>query len=837
MQHSMREPSPARSRLARLLDTLAAGASFSDEEWAARHHWIMVVLWLHVPGTVAFALLRATTPGHAVLHAAVVATFAAVAQWASWSRAARSAFCALGLVAASAVLVHVSGGAIEAHFHFFVTIAVLSLYQDWVPFLMAVGFVLAHHGVIGTVAPNTVFAHAAARRSPWAWAAVHTAFVLSASAVNVVAWRKNEQARQAALDSYRRLRESEERFRSHFADAAVGQAMALPDLTLLAGNAAFSRICGYEEGELRGLRLLDITHPDDRQHNVTQLRRLLSGEVASFDIEKRMLRRDGGVVHVLASVSAVRDDEGEIKFLTAVLQDLTSRRQAEEAQRRAEARFRDLVDAAPVAVVEYQVDGRVSLWNPEAERMFGWLAEEVLGRPSPTIPVDLQAEFDAVRRDATAGARRAFETRRQRRDGSQIVVAVSSAPVYDHDGRLTGMLSLLSDIGGRRQMEEGLRQAQKMEALGRLSGGVAHDFNNLLTVISGYCELMRQELEMVEAKAVSAYLCLVEEAAERAARLTAQLLTFSRRQPPLVEAVDVSQLVVSLEEMLSCLLGDNVVLLTRLEAHGAIVLADRSRLEQVVVNLVLNARDAMPEGGTVTIEVTVATDLSATRTATQYVALAVSDTGEGMDDSTRGRVFEPFFTTKKTGAGTGLGLATVYAVVEEAGGSVSVTSDLGVGSTFTVVLPTIPPPTGTPAAPRARRDEEVTGIARRGATILVVEDLAEVRALACAVLEKQGYSVLAAEDAAEASALVANHRGGVDLVLTDVSLPDQSGTELAARLVAERPDLPVLFMSGFAPEFGEGCAQLLEKPFRPDQLIRRVDEVLAAAPSRARPHI
>ncbi|MDP9441865.1 MAG: PAS domain S-box protein [Actinomycetota bacterium] len=823
--------------MAGILDTVAAGASFSEEEWAARHRWIMVLLWLHVPGTVAFALLRATAPGHAVLHAAIVATFAAVAQWASWGRAARSAVSALGLVAASAVLVHISGGAIEAHFHFFVTIAVLSLYQDWVPFLAAVGFVLAHHGVVGTVAPNAVFDHAAARRSPWAWAGVHAAFLLSASVVNVVTWRKNEQARRAALDSYRRLRESEERFRSHFADAAVGQAMALPDLTLLAGNAAFSRICGYEEGELRGLRLLDITHPDDRQHNMTQLSRLLSGEVASFDIEKRMLRRDGGVVHVLASVSAVRDDEGETAFLTAVIQDLTSRRQAEEATRRAEARFRDLVEAAPVAVVEYELDGRVSLWNPEAERMFGWLAEEVLGRPSPTIPVDREAEFDAVRRRVAAGESREFETGRCRRDGSEVHVAVSSAPVYDDDGRMTGMLSVIRDIGERRRLEEGLRQAQKMEALGRLAGGVAHDFNNLLTVISGYCALMRQELETVDAKPVAAYLCLVEEASERAARLTAQLLTFSRRQPLAIEAVDVSQLAVSLEEMLNRLLGDNVVLVTRLETLGAIVGADRSRLEQVVVNLVLNARDAMPEGGSVTIEVTVVTDLLATRTPGKCVALSVSDTGEGMDDSTRGRVFEPFFTTKKTGAGTGLGLATVYAVVEEAGGSVSVTSELGVGSTFTVLLPTIPAPSGTPEAARATRDEEEMPVERHGATILVVEDLGEVRSLACAVLEKQGYSVLAAKDAAEASALVASHSGAVDLLLTDVCLPDQSGSQLAARLVAERAGLRVLFMSGFAPEFGEGCGQLLEKPFRPDELIRRVDEVLATAPSLALPHL
>lgn len=385
-------------------------------------------------------------------------------------------------------------------------------------------------------------------------------------------------------------------------------------------------------------------------------------------------------------------------------------------------------------------------------------------------------------------------------------------------GAVADLLSLALEAGDRRraeqalkETEEHLRHAQKMEAIGRLAGGVAHDFNNLLTVINGYTEiLMQTELDSARRRDLDE----VRKAGLRAVALTRQLLTFSRRQEVRPQIVDLNAVVVDMEKMLRRLLGEDVRLETRLDEALGLVKADSGQLEQVIMNLAVNARDAMPQGGTLTIETV---NVGATE-----LALRVTDTGCGMEPEVVARIFEPFFTTKEVGKGTGLGLSVVYGVVEQAGGRIDVTSEPGKGTAFTITLPR--------AQEAARRDEGGTPQRDQGGseTVLLVEDEPSVRALARAVLQARGYTVLEATNGAEAyrSGTVA----GVDLVLTDVVMPEMGGPELVRQLRAERPALKVLYMSGHSGKQGAlGAEAVLEKPFTLDSLSKKVRDVLDRA--------
>jgi len=509
----------------------------------------------------------------------------------------------------------------------------------------------------------------------------------------------------------------------------------------------------------------------------------------------------------------------------------TRHERAERALREANEHLAAVIQSSPLAIYTLDPESTVRSWNRAAEALYGWPAEEVIGRPLPTIGQDLEDHARLRDRVLRGEALRGVEVTRRRKDGTLVNISLSVAPLHDAAGQVTGMLSLAADITEMRQLEVQYRQAQKMEAVGRLAGGIAHDFNNLLTAIIGTTALVLEDLGLESRARLD--IQEIEKAAKRAAGLTRQLLIFSRQQVLEPRALDLNALVGNLEKMLHRLIGEDVELRTKPAAGLGAVRADPGQLEQAIVNLVVNARDAMPKGGRLTIETAdVELDRSyvAGHVPTQpgpYVLLAVSDTGVGMDGATKARLFEPFFTTKEPGRGTGLGLATVYGIVKQSGGYVWAYSELGHGTTFKIYLPrvaeTAEAPESTTSPPTPVGGSE---------TVLVVEDQEEVRKLTKRVLEARGYTVLAARNGAEALEIVAQHVNQIHLMITDVVMPGMNGREVARLACARRSDLKVLYVSGYTGEavlqhrLLEPGVAFLQKPFTPDVLARKTREVL-----------
>ncbi len=495
-------------------------------------------------------------------------------------------------------------------------------------------------------------------------------------------------------------------------------------------------------------------------------------------------------------------------------------------------RLRALEEAAPVGVVALDDHGRVMIWNAAARRLFGWRAVEVIGRPYPLVPDDRQAEYLELRARALRGeALSGIETRRRRKDGSLIDVSLSTAPILDATGRQCGTMSVFTDISEHKRLEQQFLQAQKMDAIGQLAGGIAHDFNNLLTAILGYSELVLPRL--CDRPELAADVEEIRKAGERASRLTHQLLAFSRKQLMVPQVLDLNLVVGDLSNMLSRVISEDI----RLDIVAAPSLgrtkADPSQMEQVLMNLVVNARDAMPQGGTLTIQTANAV-LDAAFVRRQggaapghYVSLVVTDTGCGMTPDVLAHVFEPFFTTKGPAEGTGLGLSTVYGIVQQSGGYITVESTPGVGTSFTIYLPRVDDPIVS-AASGAPSVTTLTGTE----TILVVEDDAGVRDLVRKMLEGYGYTVLQAQDVPDALALEERHPGPIHLLVSDIVMPGLNGPDLAQRLVHRRPAIRVLYVSGFtsqlALELGSVSphASFLQKPFAAETLAVKVRERL-----------
>jgi two-component system, cell cycle sensor histidine kinase and response regulator CckA len=416
---------------------------------------------------------------------------------------------------------------------------------------------------------------------------------------------------------------------------------------------------------------------------------------------------------------------------------------------------------------------------------------------------------------------------RHRAKGNRVIEVEMAVHEIDYDGRRAG-LAVLMDVTERRHLEEQLRQAQKMEAVGMLAGGVAHDFNNLLTIITGYGQLIMNSLPMDNPNRHSAE--QIVKAGERAGALTKQLLAFSRRQVLQPKVLDLNMLVKTLSTMLQRLIGEDIELRLSLSPELGRVSADPGQLEQVLMNLVVNARDAMPRGGTLTVETANArSDPSDPKPPAQQkrrIMLAVSDTGYGMDESTRARLFEPFFTTKTPGKGTGLGLSTVFGIIKQSGGSLDVSSEPGKGTTVRVYLPSIDQPVAAEA-------EVVSRAAAKGhETILLVEDDEMVRSLVRETLEREGYKLLDAADSVEAKGVANTYKGAIDLLITDVVMPKLSGRELAEEVVRARSNIKVLYMSGYTDTailksgLVQGSIAFLQKPFTPTTLTQKVREVL-----------
>ncbi len=512
------------------------------------------------------------------------------------------------------------------------------------------------------------------------------------------------------------------------------------------------------------------------------------------------------------------------------------RRRIEEALREAQERLRGIYESSKDAIGYTTLDGRLLDVNHAFVRLTGWPREELLGIPSLQLaaPDHRGVMAETWARVLRTGNPAEYDMDLLRRDGSRVPVSLTVFAVMDQGGRPVGVAMIIKDMTERKQLEAQLRHAQKMEAIGQLAGGIAHDFNNLLTVINGYSELLLALLPAEEA-----WRNPVEEikkAGTRAAALTRQLLAFSRKQVLEPRVLDLNALIAQMGQMLRRLVREDITIVTQLDPALGRVKADPGQIEQVLMNLVVNARDAMPQGGQLTITTGNADPDSlpagsrATAPPGPSVTLAVRDTGCGMDEATLARIFEPFFTTKGPGLGTGLGLSTVHGIVKQHGGAIAVESRPGQGTTFTLYLPRVAEePAQGPEPPAPSPD-----VPRGSETILVVEDEAMVRDLVTTILRHGGYTVLAARDSAEALRLCHEHRGSLHLLLSDVVLPGMRAQDLSRQAAALRPGLKVLYLSGYQedaavhPEVADAGLACLRKPFTQEELARKVRAVLDA---------
>ena len=541
---------------------------------------------------------------------------------------------------------------------------------------------------------------------------------------------------------------------------------------------------------------------------------MAEGEIRPH-FESAIRTRAGARRTIRWSSTFQRGEDGDVAGIVTIGEDVTERREAEAQLRRREEHFRSLIEHAADIITILELDGTIRYESPSVERVLGWKVDELIGRNAFELihPDDLAGTAEVFRSGIAGGEVPPFQFRFGCADGSWRSLEALGEAHHDENGPFVVINS--RDVTERRVLEEKLLHAQKLESVGRLAGGVAHDFNNLLTAIGGYAEFLLVSLDEDDERRADAV--EIARAADRAAALTRQLLAFSSRQVLQPEVLDAVEAVRELQNLLSQLLGADVRLTTEGE-EGCLVEADRGQVEQVITNLVINARDAMPGGGDVTIVV------SRTEDDGSWVDICVTDTGTGIDDATMEHIFEPFFTTKGKDEGTGLGLATVYGIVAQSGGTVTVASELGTGTTFRVRLPLSLGVVADDVVPDA------SPASRGGETILLVEDEDMIRSLVRDVLTRSGYTVLDAPSGDAALELLGASEAAIDLLVTDVVMPGLSGPALAELVVGERPDVRVLFMSGYTNEpeavVGSPDSAFIAKPFAPQALVAKVRDVL-----------
>ncbi len=599
-------------------------------------------------------------------------------------------------------------------------------------------------------------------------------------------------------------------------------------------NRGLTTLTGYTLEEAAGCNPREVfkSGHQDEAHYRELWKTIRSGETWRGDVVNR--RKDGSLYHAEETITPVRGLKGEITHFVSVLHDITGRLRILEALRDSEERFRTLVQEARDAIFVLSVEGNLVSLNPAAERITGIPREDMLGEHFLTIvhPDDHARTIGLFDRTVQGELPAPFEIRVRHATGDYIPMECMTTPQYRKE-RIVGVMGVARDIRDRRALEEQVRQLQKLDSIGRLTAGIAHDFNNMLTVQEGYLSLLCDDPEMPDRFRPN--LREVALATDRAARLTRQLLLFSRKQVMDARSIDLGEMVHNLSKMLARIIGEHIVLEIHCSENPPPVRADAGMLEQVIFNLSINARDAMPEGGRLALTVDpVRLDARDTGRHPEarpgcFLRLTVSDTGHGMTPDTLEHAFEPFFTTKETGKGTGLGLSTTYGVIKQHEGWIEVTSRPEKGTTFTIHLPV---DTGD-AAPSASRPilsaEERSG----NETVLLVEDDPAVLEMVRLILSQQGYRVLTAESGTMALEQWKAHAGVIDLLLTDMVLRGGlSGNDLAKRLIAEKPNLKVLLVSGYHPESVDASESrsrfvFLQKPCPPQELLQAVRESLS----------
>ena len=598
-------------------------------------------------------------------------------------------------------------------------------------------------------------------------------------------------------------------------------------------NPGAEKIFGYAAADVLGKSINMLLPEQFREMHTAHLKAFANSPDALRPMSRRGgiygLRKDGNQFPAEASIS--KFEIGTMKIMTVRLRDITERVAAEHTLRQLAA----IVESSEDAIIGEDLDGVIRSWNPGAEQMYGYTSAEVLAKSARILlPPGSVDEVAANVHRASEGESTNYDTVRMRKDGKHIKVALTVSPIRDSNGAVVGASTIARDITERWRLEQQLHQSQKMEAVGRLAGGVAHDFNNLLGVIVGYAYLVHTSGSSSDQIRNAGQQII--DAAEKAGALTRQLLAFGCKQIMIPQVIDVGEITAGLGKMIPRVLGEDVDVRI-LQGEGLKhVKADPSQLEQIIMNLVVNARDAMPNGGKLTIETSnvyfdEAEALHHSVTAGDYILLAVSDTGEGMSDETRAHIFEPFFTTKEVGKGTGLGLATVYGIVSQSHGHIWVYSELGHGTTFKIYLPATTAPVAT--APQMAHRQELTVCGTE--TLLLVEDQGPLRELLTQVLRDKGYKVLSANGGPDALQQMAKQDSPVHLLITDVIMSEMRGDKVAEALTGRYPNMRVIYMSGHTDNALIHNGSLpddivfLQKPFTPDAMLRLIREVLDKA--------
>ncbi len=645
-----------------------------------------------------------------------------------------------------------------------------------------------------------------------------------------------------AKEYNKRIVDREYRFRATFEQSVVGMAHTSREGVILRVNQRYATILGFKVAELIGMNVIDLTHPSFRKDSREVVSKHVDGKKEYTQIEKVYLRKDGEPVWGRLTVQSILDSEGNFDYFASVLEDITARKRAMAELEESDRRFNETLKNIKLMAVMLDARGKITFANNHLLELTGWSDTDLIGEDwfdyfiPDTISDEVRNVFEST--IANGDLFPFYENEIKTRNGKELIVRWSNTALYDIEGNIIGTSSIGEDISEvieshlqNEELERQLHHSLKMEAVGRLAGGIAHDFNNLLTAITASADLAM--MNPCASSDIKQDLESIASTAERAATLTRQLLTFSRKQSIKPTTIDMNDIILNLERLLKRVISEDIDLKVDLCKESANIYADPSQIEQIIVNLVVNAKDAMIGGGRITIDTLISSTVpelaldGAKSSDSDYIRFRVRDTGSGIDESIRSMIFEPFFTSKPEGEGTGLGLSTVYGIVKQNHGYISVDSQIGKGTTFAIYLPK----QKDAVVPQSKDNASSLKISGKE-RILIVEDEDMVRKLTQRTLEMFGYEVIEASSGAEALAVLENLPIQVDLILTDVVMPNMSGPDFITEVKKKTPDVAALFMSGYTQDHILNHSseirniEMIGKPFRPVELVNKVREVL-----------